>query len=708
MADKGAGRHKRALLIGIDDYPLMPDFAQLNGCANDVLLMRELLESPSLRFPPEHINVLLNAQAVRSAILDAFEKLVEDCEGDDIVVVHYSGHGSSVPAAAADKPSGYDESIVPHDSGRMRPDYPIKAESRDISDREIHEWLTRLTSRTSHVTLVFDSCHSGSITRLVDPEEESAGGTRSRWIPPDPLPEGVRPTTAAPRADGREVGSGWLPASDRYVLLAACAHNERAFELDADESGARRRYGAFTYYLARELKRAPERGTYRDVWEKVALQVANRFQGRQNPQLEGARDRQLFDVEDYAPMRYLLVRRRKGDEIELSGGAVHGVAVGSKFEVYGAGTRRVEVGDERRGLAEVTSVGSVTSSAKLSDETPPGSIDAGARAVETSRPDAEVRMKVFVAPAREGFGEQAEEMRRELAKSDLLEVEESPEHAHAEVQILPPQALREGWPGSSADAFSEERWAVLGREDRTLWMQPCPLGSRASAGVVRENLEKLWRYRKILEVRNAGGALDGQVEFTLWQRDGEGSWREATTADGRGEPVFRNGEQIAFRVVNRSHTPLYASVLDFGLSRSIDILYPPDKGCEPIGTVARSADGGGETLMGGVLTVGMDRPWIELSFPEDVTFLVPHRGDGPLAGKEVFKLVVTTRPHDLDFLRQSGLRHDPERERRLQHPLERYAYLGATGAPGREAQLKLLPEDEWLTVERSFRLRKEA
>lgn len=698
MAEKGVGRNKRALLIGINEYPKLPDYAQLKGCENDVLLMRELLVS-SLRFPPENVNVLLGARAVRNAIRDALDKLVEDCTGDDIVVVHYSGHGSSVPAAAPDKPSGYDESIVPHDSGRLRADYPVQAESRDITDREIQEWLERLTQKTRHVTLVFDSCHSGSITRLTDPAEEAANGTRARWIPPDPRPEGLLPPPLA----GREVGSGWLPTSDKYVLLAACAHDESAFELDIGVSGDRVRYGAFTYYLTRELKQAPERGTYRDIWEKVALQVANRFQGRQNPQLEGARDRQLFDVEDYAPMRYLLVRKREGDSVELDGGAVHGLAVGSKFEVYGAGTRRLGEGAARLALAEVTIVGSVTSSAKLSGESPAGSVDYGARAVEVSRPDAEVRMKVYLAPAPDAFAPHVEELRRELAGSELLDVEDSRERAHAEAHILLPDSPRDEWPAPSAAAAPvEEVWAIVGREDRTFWMTPCPLRAPASAGAVRENLERIWRYRKLLELSNPNSALNGQVEFTLLQNDGQGGWREAVAPDGLGDPIFRHGEHIAFRVVNRSRKTLYASVLDFGLSRSIGVLYPGDRGSEPVGpAAARSAAGGQESQTGGELTVGKNKPLIKLSFPVDMTFLAAPRG-GPTAGKEVFKLVVTTRPHDLGFLGQSGLRRDPERERLLRHPLERYAYLSASSGSEREAQLQLSPDDEWLTVERSF------
>src|SRR5579864_9179309 len=159
-----------ALLIGIDRYDNFPPHAQLAGCVNDVDAIAGLLIG-RFSFPAGNVERLLNGAATRPGSLAARPGLSERVSPDDVVVIHYSGHGSRMADPKA--PDGLDETIVPSDSGRA----PF--ENRDIPDTEIHRWLLRLTERTGHLTLIFDSCHSGHILR--DPF-----GARGRWVEPDP------------------------------------------------------------------------------------------------------------------------------------------------------------------------------------------------------------------------------------------------------------------------------------------------------------------------------------------------------------------------------------------------------------------------------------------------------------------------------------------------------------------------------------------
>ena len=89
---------------------------------------------------------------------------------------------------------------------------------------------------------------------------------------------------------------------------------------------------------------------------------------------------------------------------------------------------------------------------------------------------------------------------------------------------------------------------------------------------------------------------------------------------------------------------------------------------------------------------------IELYFPDNLTF-VPS-GKESVRGKETFKLCVTTQRHNLAFLRQAGLRTDLSQP--PLHPLERLLYLAAGSGSARDARVKLAPQDEWFTIERSF------
>lgn len=692
MFGTNARQNKRALLIGVNKYPNLPVYSQLRGCVNDVLGMRWMLEE-TFDFPPSNIRVLLDEAATEGAIREALARLVEDCGEDDIVVFHFSGHGSQM-AAKGDKPRGYDESIMPYDSGRMNPSFPVQVEPRDIRDTEIQAWLSLLTRKTSHVTLIFDSCHSGSITRFGTDSEER--GTSLRWVPPDPLPGRPSSQPAPPQSRGPEReagGSRWLQPSDSYVLLAACAAEQGAYEYDHEGE----RYGAFTFFLTREIQqefdRAANKITYRDVWERVAIKVNEQFQ-KQTPQLEGARDKLVFNVHDLTPMRYLLVTEHRGEEVQLGGGAVHGLTTGSRWDIYPAGTKQTpETNEARLGAVEVTSVGAVTAGARIIAESRARSITPGARAVEALHADPETRMAVRLAPAPEGCEGSVEELRLALTRSDLLRLVGPAEGARAELRIV----RREEVAGD--DSVSSEghvprafMWEVT--DGSSLLMPMYRVDAAESVLRIKENLETVWRFRKTLELRNDKSRLKGKVDFVLLRKGAGGAWEEWPEGEA---PTYRSGDSIAFRVINRSETLIHVSVLDLGLSKRVDVLYPPAGPGEPI-AVKRAVDSaGGER--GGVLSVGeRAEDEIELYFPEDDTFISEAADGEPRWGTEYFKLVVTTQRHDLSFLKLPGLRGEPE------HPLEKLLHFAAASSPLLETRPKLAPRHEWLTCERAFRL----
>jgi hypothetical protein len=689
-----ARQNKRALLVGINQYPNLPIYSQLRGCVNDVLGMRQMLED-TFNFPPSNVRVLLNEEATEKAIREAMDGLIEDCGEGDIVVFHFSGHGSQM-AAKGDKPRGYDESIMPYDSGRDNPAFPVRVEPRDIRDTDIQEWLSHLTRKTPHVTLIFDSCHSGSITRYVTDSEEY--GTRLRWIPPDPLPgqPSFQSGPPAGRGHAREAGgSGWLPPSDSYVLLAACAAEQGAYEYEHEGE----RYGAFTFFLTHEIQqefdRAANKITYRDLWERVAIKVNQQFQ-KQTPQLEGARDKLIFDVHDLTPMRYLLVTSRRDVEVQLGGGAVHGLTTGSRWDIYPAGAKQIsEASGTRLGTVEVTSVGAVTASARIVAESHPEAIAPSARAVEASHVDPETRMTVRLAPAPKGYEGEIEGLRLALEGSELLKLVGCSEGARAEIRIVSCEETAGGdGPSPGGSIPTATVWEVT--DGSSLLMRRYRVGAADVRSAIRENLETIWRFHKTLELRNDKSRLNGKIDFILLKKSAGGEWEELPEGE---VPTYEAGDSIAFRVVNRSEALVYVSILDLGLSKRVDLLYPQAGPSEPV-AVKRAVDSAGGQS-GGVLSVGeRAEDEIELFFPDDHTFISEAKDGEPQCGTEYFKLIVTTQRHDLSFLKQSGLRREPE------HPLEKVLYFTAAGLPLRETRPKLDPQNEWFTCERSFRLRR--
>ncbi|MEH1782765.1 MAG: caspase family protein [Nostoc sp.] len=148
---------KLALLVGINEYsdPILA----LKGCVNDVMLQKELLIY-RFGFKPEDIRILTDKQATRQGILTAFEEhLIKQAKPGDVVVFHYSGHGSQVEDRDRDSPDGLNSTFVPIDSEYSVLGGPVQ----DIMGHTL--FLLMYALKTDNVTVVLDSCHSGGGTR---------------------------------------------------------------------------------------------------------------------------------------------------------------------------------------------------------------------------------------------------------------------------------------------------------------------------------------------------------------------------------------------------------------------------------------------------------------------------------------------------------------------------------------------------------------
>lgn len=108
---------KRALLVGCN-YPGTK--AELKGCINDVKRMQRCLIE-RYGFAEEDIVVLIDTdpsypQPSGANIRRAISNLVASARPGDYLFIHYSGHGTRLPAETGDNDdTGYDECIVPCD-----------------------------------------------------------------------------------------------------------------------------------------------------------------------------------------------------------------------------------------------------------------------------------------------------------------------------------------------------------------------------------------------------------------------------------------------------------------------------------------------------------------------------------------------------------------------------------------------------------------
>ena len=152
----------RALIIGVAKYPSLPPHKQLTGPVNDARLM-ERMAREVWGFAPTQIKLLLDEQATSTAIRSEIEQwLIAGTRRGDRVLLDYAGHGYYRRTDNPNEPDGIDETIAPSNVVQVGGSY-----DNMIVDDEIDAYLQRLDGRD--VIVIVDACHSGTITRSLDP-----------------------------------------------------------------------------------------------------------------------------------------------------------------------------------------------------------------------------------------------------------------------------------------------------------------------------------------------------------------------------------------------------------------------------------------------------------------------------------------------------------------------------------------------------------
>ena len=274
---------KRAVLVGVNRYRIAG--ADLRGCVNDVVNMQKVL-TQRYGFAKGDITTLLDYNATQKAIQAAVSALVKGGKKGDVLLFHFSGHGSNVPDDNGDEADKRDEILCPTDLDWKNP-------FRD-------DWLRKTFDGVKagvNLTVITDCCHSGTITRAIRPPDAEI---LERYLPsPWDLVavesgrvlrgkrrSGLHKAPMATRMK-RDIITAELPE----VLISGC----RADQTSADAFIGGSYNGALTYSLAAAIMEARRPLTYRELHDAT---IAKLKKGRysQVPQLECAKARldQLF------------------------------------------------------------------------------------------------------------------------------------------------------------------------------------------------------------------------------------------------------------------------------------------------------------------------------------------------------------------------------------------------------------------------------
>jgi hypothetical protein len=141
-----------ALVIGIADYqhirPLPADVL------NDARDIRDVLVSPLYcAYPEQNVTLLLDGEATRAAIEEAFQNLAAQVGKGSRIFIFYSGHGGLIPQG--EYAGAY---LLPVDT---RYESSASLAESAISGDEFTSWIKQLPAR--QVLVAFDSCHAGGV-----------------------------------------------------------------------------------------------------------------------------------------------------------------------------------------------------------------------------------------------------------------------------------------------------------------------------------------------------------------------------------------------------------------------------------------------------------------------------------------------------------------------------------------------------------------
>jgi hypothetical protein len=301
---------KRALFMAIDTYN--PEgvesksdrhWSNLEGCVNDAEEVKALVAAKYGFTDNKYITFIKNQECSRERILKELNKLIDESQSGDIVFIYYAGHGSQVYNSLSDEEDKMDESMVPAD---------IWKGTKDIRDKELALLFNKLIDKGVILTVVYDSCHSGSIGR---------GPLTNK-------PAKIRKVDND-MEDAKDATRIAIAPEERGALIFSAAQDIECASEQQDEHGTP--HGAFTIAFCRSLQALPATASATEIFTSV--RAIMKYNGKtQEPVLAGNESRKsntLFGIDRGTLPRTTLIAvmtPESGNSVTLQGGTAIGLA----------------------------------------------------------------------------------------------------------------------------------------------------------------------------------------------------------------------------------------------------------------------------------------------------------------------------------------------------------------------------------------------
>jgi len=259
---------KRALLVGIN---YAGTSSALKGCLNDATHMKALLESRGFT----EIKSVLEKEATTDGIIAGLNWLVADTTPGDVIVFHYSGHGSQLPSSV--ESDGFEEIICPIDLNWM---------DKVITDDTLRKIFDKVPNGVN-TTLILDCCHSGT---MLDQKESLHGNKEVVAMKPEKGSRYLKPPAKIKKQLANRELVDWETSKDvnaTALLIAGCHANQTSADAYIDG----KHQGAATASLLKAVAANPSISYRNLATEMVDFMGKNNF--KQIPQLDGSQS--LYD-----------------------------------------------------------------------------------------------------------------------------------------------------------------------------------------------------------------------------------------------------------------------------------------------------------------------------------------------------------------------------------------------------------------------------
>jgi hypothetical protein len=355
---QAAAQTQRALIIGINTYQPegtqaqhpagciygrceLGSFENLNGAVNDAQAMADLLTSPKFGFPASQVVLLTNpapprprsgvvvlpaAQTDRDGILAAMRKYLVDLpQRGDTVVFYDASHGSLRVNSKGTKMTVLANGQYVHADSTLVPSDAYKG-GYDVRDREMTRIFNAALDKGIHLTAIFDSCHSGGLSRGIGPRN------RERVLAYDPRDIAEAPDTLA---NGEPRPAPTQREDNPALVFSAAQQDQTAKEMPLSTT-ATELHGAFTAALIEALQALPASTPASVVYQRVKAVLEGGNVPDQEPDLDASaarRGQPLFGgvTADSGGVHTAALMTDDDGSVWLDIGRVSGVGIGSEF-----------------------------------------------------------------------------------------------------------------------------------------------------------------------------------------------------------------------------------------------------------------------------------------------------------------------------------------------------------------------------------------